>query len=39
MDGNGITYKNVPVVPGQSAVVDDELLLYLIKNLAVKEEA
>ncbi|WP_374019264.1 GNAT family N-acetyltransferase [Paenibacillus thiaminolyticus] len=39
MDGNGITYKNVPVVPGQSAVVDDELLLYLIKDLAVKEEA
>lgn len=39
MDGNGIMYKNVPVVPGQAAVVDDELLLYLIKDLAVKEEA
>ncbi|MDU4696492.1 MULTISPECIES: GNAT family N-acetyltransferase [Paenibacillus] len=33
MDGNGITYKNVPVEPGNSVMVDDDLLLYLIKDL------
>lgn len=32
-DGNGITYENVPVAPGKSVVVDDELLIYLVKDL------
>lgn len=32
-DGNGLTYENVPVVPGKSVVVDDELLIYLVKDL------
>ena len=32
-DGNGITYENAPVVPGKSVVVDDELLIYLVKDL------
>ncbi|RIX53749.1 GNAT family N-acetyltransferase [Paenibacillus nanensis] len=33
MDGRGITYKNNKVQPGQSVTVDDDLLLYLIKEL------
>ncbi|CAI6082968.1 GNAT family N-acetyltransferase [Cohnella sp. JJ-181] len=33
-DGLGIMYKNRTVAPGQTVTVDDELLLYLIKNLA-----
>jgi GNAT superfamily N-acetyltransferase len=33
MDGNGITYKNTQVIPGQSVIIDDELLIYLIKKL------
>lgn len=32
-DGTGITYENVPVIPGESVVVDDELLIYLVKDL------
>lgn len=32
-DGNGMTYKNVPVIPGKSVVVDDELVIYLVKDL------
>ncbi|WMT38901.1 GNAT family N-acetyltransferase [Paenibacillus sp. D2_2] len=32
-DGNGITYDNVPVIPGKPVVVDDELLIYLVKDL------
>lgn len=35
MDGYGITYMNTYVQPGQSVVVDDELLIYLIKELDV----
>ena len=34
MDGKGITYKNKQVTPGHSIMVDDELLIYLIKELA-----
>lgn len=33
MDGNGITYKNVQVEPGKSVIVDDDLVIYLIKEL------
>ena len=33
MDGNGMTYKNVQVEPGKSVMVDDDLLIYLIKDL------
>jgi GNAT superfamily N-acetyltransferase len=32
-DGNGIVYKNVPVEPGATVTVDDDLLLYLVKRL------
>lgn len=33
MDGNGMTYKNVPVEPGKSVMVDDDLVIYFIKDL------
>jgi GNAT superfamily N-acetyltransferase len=32
-DGNGLCYKNVPVEPGMSVMVDDELTLQMIKLL------
>lgn len=33
LDGNGMTYRNEQVEPGKSVMVDDDLLLYLIKEL------
>ncbi|MDG0793981.1 GNAT family N-acetyltransferase [Cohnella ginsengisoli] len=33
LDGQGIMYKNRAVAPGQTVAVDDDLLLYLIKDL------
>lgn len=33
LDGQGLTYKNAKVEPGESVVVDDDLILYLIKEL------
>ncbi|CAG7594650.1 hypothetical protein PAESOLCIP111_00004 [Paenibacillus solanacearum] len=36
MDGNGMTYKNVQVEPGKSVMVDDDLIIYLIKDLKGK---
>ncbi|KOP69174.1 GCN5 family acetyltransferase [Bacillus sp. FJAT-18019] len=33
MDGQGIFYKNIEVKPGEQVSVDDDLLLYLIKEL------
>ncbi|MCM3700569.1 GNAT family N-acetyltransferase [Paenibacillus macerans] len=33
MDGNGITYKNVQVEPGKLVMVDDDLIIYLVKDL------
>jgi len=33
MDGRGLVYNNAPVPPGQTVIVDDELLLYLVKQL------
>lgn len=33
MDGRGFAYKNIQVQPGQSVMVDDDLLIYLIKEL------
>ncbi len=33
-DGNGITFHNKPVTPGDSYPVDDDLLLWLIKSLS-----
>ncbi|WP_237391722.1 GNAT family N-acetyltransferase [Paenibacillus dendrobii] len=33
LDGQGMTYNNQKVVPGQPVMVDDDLLLYLIKKL------
>lgn len=33
MDGHGISYKNIEVKPGEQVSVDDDLLLYLIKDL------
>ncbi len=35
MDGNGITYKNVQVEPGERVLVDDDLIIYLVKELKV----
>lgn len=32
-DGNGITYKNIAVVPGKKYTIDDDLVLWLIKSL------
>jgi len=32
-DGKGLMYRNEPVVPGTWAFVDDDLLLYLVKDL------
>lgn len=32
-DGLGITYKCMPVIAGQNYPVDDDLILWLIKNL------
>ena len=34
MDGKGITYQNIQVNPGQSVIVDDDLLIYLVKDLS-----
>ncbi|CAM3586613.1 GNAT family N-acetyltransferase [Marinicrinis lubricantis] len=36
MDGNGLMYKNVPVKPGSQVSVDDDLLMYLVKELHIK---
>ncbi|TJY43846.1 GNAT family N-acetyltransferase [Cohnella pontilimi] len=33
LDGNGMSYKNVQVIPGQTVMVDDDLLIYLVKEL------
>lgn len=32
-EGNGITYKGQPTVPGQSYPLDDDLILWLVKTL------
>ena len=31
-DGNGITYNNEQITPGEKVIVDDELLLWLVKQ-------
>lgn len=33
MDGNGMAYKNISVEPGKSVMVDDDLAIFLIKDL------
>lgn len=33
MDGQGLTYKNQPVQGGDSVCADDDLLIYLVKEL------
>jgi GNAT superfamily N-acetyltransferase len=35
-DGNGITYKSQPTIPGQNYPLDDDLLLWLVKELGEK---
>lgn len=35
-DGNGITYKGQPTMPGQPYPLDDDLILWLIKTLPLK---
>lgn len=35
-EGNGITYKCLPTIPGQSYPLDDDLLLWLVKRIAAK---
>lgn len=32
-EGNGVTYKGQPTVPGQNYALDDDLILWLVKNL------
>lgn len=32
-DGNGLHYKNIPVSYGEEVMVDDDLVIYLIKKL------
>lgn len=32
-DGNGVTYKYQPTTPGESYILDDELILWLKKSL------
>jgi chloramphenicol 3-O phosphotransferase len=34
-DGNGITYKGQPTIPGQSYPLDDDLILWLTKSLRI----
>jgi len=34
-DGHGVMYHNVPVVPGEMVRADDDLVLYLVKELAI----
>lgn len=36
-EGNGITYKGQPTIPGQFYPLDDDLILWLIKTLPSKE--
>ena len=33
LDGNGITYASQPVVPGTKVIVDDDLLIWMVKDL------
>lgn len=33
-DGRGLTYQNAPVIPGATVRVDDDLILWMVKNLA-----
>jgi hypothetical protein len=33
-DGTGISYQNKPVIPGNQYAVDDDLLMWLTKNLS-----
>ncbi|MBM7568442.1 GNAT family N-acetyltransferase [Paenibacillus sacheonensis] len=32
-DGNGVMYRDIEVVPGQTVRMDDELVLYFVKEL------
>src|SRR5580700_10370596 len=36
-DGNGITYRGQPTIPGQTYTLDDDLILWLVKILPSKE--
>ncbi|MGA8163600.1 MAG: hypothetical protein WB791_01080 [Waddliaceae bacterium] len=36
-DGNGITYKDQPTVPGQAYPLDDDLILWLMKPLRIEK--
>ncbi|WP_314589818.1 GNAT family N-acetyltransferase [Paenibacillus terrigena] len=35
MDGRGMMYNNIQVKPGEPVMVDDELLIYLVKDLRI----
>jgi GNAT superfamily N-acetyltransferase len=37
-DGNGITYKGEVTVPGKDYPLDDDLILWLVKNLNEKKD-
>ena len=32
-DGQGVTYKYLPIVPGESYPIDDDLIIWLKKDL------
>ena len=36
-DGHGITYKYRPIVVGQYVPIDDDLVLWLIKDIGKKD--
>ena len=36
-DGEGITYKQAAVIPGEKYAVDDDLILWLIKRLVIHD--
>ncbi len=36
-DGNGITYKGQPTIPGQDYPLDDDLILWLMKTLRIEK--
>ena len=34
-DGNGITYEHKTVLPGEMAILDDELILWMVKECSI----
>lgn len=38
LDGNGLTYNNEYVSPGHTVIVDDELIVYMVKSLNIADK-